>query len=301
MALPTTLDNLNATMYALDRIRKERCLEKVKTTPGLEYKPEDNKRMYPCPRGVGACEHGRCVITTKSLCKSKSMTPFDSEGNELTGLPCAKESKCPEGQVCGKNKKCYDRKPYLEFRDGKCVYGNFALRRWCQFPASRGESGKHPNSGALFNPFNYDENTGKCSITKEYCEQDMETSFKIDDQGRPTCYETTGEKVGTFFLGRTIFRGIKGAFSGDYYRQGVQLYKNFAGEGVSLYLKDGMIGFQEEEIRGKYPEVFNQNGDITFTLEELRNDRGKKRIYFIEKNSHWLSGPVLQAMVKKGL
>lgn len=308
MALPTTLDNLNATMYALDRIKKERCISKVPSTPGLEYQAEDNKRMYPCPKGLKGCEHGRCVITTEELCKSKSMTPFDSKGNELIGVPCSeKDPKCPSGQVCGKNKKCYDKKPYLEFHDGKCVYGNFALRRWCQFPSARGESGRHPDTGVPYNPFDYDERTGKCSITREYCEQDMKTSYKVDEQGRPTCYSRTGEKVGTFFLGRTVFRGIKGAFSGDYYKGGVhdhpmvQLYKNFGGEGVSLYLKDGKIGFKEDEIKKRYPEVFNDKGGISFTLEELRKDQGKKRIYFIEKNSYWLSGPILKAIVKRGL
>lgn len=308
MALPTTLDNLNAVMYALDRIKKERCLVKVRNTPGLEYQTKDNKRMYPCPKNLEGCEHGKCVITTEKLCKHKSMTPFDSQGNELNGAPCAiTDPKCLNDQVCGKNNKCYDKKPYLEFHDGKCVYGNFALRRWCQFPWSRGESGRHPNTGVPYNPFNYNEHTGKCSISRDYCEQDMQTSFKVDEKGRPTCYAKTGEKVGTFFLGKSIFRGIKGAFSGDSKNEDdiqhrmVQLYKNFGGEGVSLYLKDGIIGFNEEEIHKRYPEVFNDKGDITFTLEDLRNDKGKKRIYFIEKNSHWLSTPILKAIVKRGL
>jgi len=131
----------------------------------------------------------------------------------------------------------------------------------------------------------------------------MRTSFKVDDRGRPTCYAKTGEKVGTFFLGKTIFRGIKGAFSGDYYKggeqNGVQLYENFGGEGVSLYLKDGMIGFKEDEIKKRYPEVFNDKDEISFTLDELRNEEGKKRIYFIEKNSHWMSGPILRAIAKR--
>lgn len=306
MALPTTIDNLNATMYALDRIKKERCLAKVQNTPGLKYQAEDAKRMYPCPSGLANCEHGLCSITTEKLCKSKSTTPFDSEGNDLNGVPCAKKDpKCPDGQLCGDNGKCYEKKPYLEFHDGKCVYGNFALRRWCQFPNYRGESGRHPDTGTPYNPFDYDEHNGKCSITKEYCEQDMQTSFKIDNKGRPTCYAKTGEKVGQFFLGKTIFRGIKGSFSGDYYKGGkenqpVQLYKNFGGRGVNLYLADGMIGFKEDEIKKRYPEVFNDKGEISFTLEELKNEKGKKRIYFIEKNSHWLSGPILKAIAKKG-
>lgn len=307
MALPTTLDNLNAIMYALDRIKKERCLDEVKNTPGLEYRAENRKRMYPCPKGLVGCEHGRCVIATEKLCKNKSVTPFDSRGNELNGFPCAKKDpKCPKGQLCGKNDKCYDKKPYLEFRDGKCVYGNFALRRWCQFPDSRGESGRHPDTGTPYNPFDYNERSGKCSITREYCERDMQTSFKVDDRGRPTCYAKTGEKVGTFFLGKTIFRGIKGYYSKNYYKgdgaqTAVQLYKNFAGKGVNLYLKDGMIGFKENEIKKRYPEVFDDKGEISFTLKELNADKGKKRIYFIEKNSRWLSEPILKAIVKRGL
>lgn len=299
MALPTTLDNLNATMYALDRIKKDRCLSESKKTAGLKYQEEDSRRMYPCPRGISECGHGKCVITTDELCKSKSMTPFDANGNDLNGKPCSTSESCNADSLCGENKKCYPKKPYLEFHNGKCVYGNFALRRWCQFPTSRGDSGKHPDTGNPYNPFQYDEKTGKCYITKEYCEKDMQTSFKIDDKGRPTCYTTTGDEIGQFFLGKTIFRGIKGAVSGDFYQKEMPIHKNFAGDGVHLYMKNGFVGFNENEIKKRYPEVFNASNDITFTLDDIKNDRNKKRIYFVEKNSHWLSGPILKAIFRK--
>lgn len=238
MALPTALDNINATMYALDRLRREKC----KGVPGLEYRMDDDKRMYPCPKGVPECRHGRCVIATEELCKSKS-SPFPPVP------PASADEKY---------------RPYLEFRDGKCVYGNFVLRKWCESPTERrnevvpGVTDVHP--------FLYDEHTGKCSISREYCERDMQASFKIDDKGRPTCYSTTGQAIGEFFLGKTVLRGIERA---------VMVGEDFAGPGLHLYSDaDGRLVFDERRVKEVYPRE-------SYTAVELARDPGLKRIYGI--------------------
>lgn len=228
MALPTALDNINATMYAIDRLKREKCTG----VPGLEYRPSDDKRMYPCPRGIKDCSHGRCTIATEELCKSKSKS---------SGL-------------------------YLEFRDNKCVFGNPFLRKWCTSPKDRrpevvpGVTDVHP--------FDYDEHTGKCSISRPYCEKDMQASFKIDEKGRPTCYSTTGQLVGEFFLGKTVFRGIERA---------TMLVENFAGPGLHLYADhDGTLTFDDRAVAKVYPKE-------SYTAQELSRDDALKRIYVIRR------------------
>lgn len=279
MALPTTIDNINATMYALDRVMRERCKQKITTTPGLEYRVEDDKRMYPCPSGIKDCEHGRCVISSKELCMKKSQLPYDSLGNERDGEPCI-DGKCLNNKVCGKNNKCYSRKPYLEFHDGKCVYGNFVLRKWCEIPSSRRPE---PEPGVTdVTPFVYDVTTGKCSISKPYCEKDMKVSYKVDEDGRPTCYSSTGQLAGEFFLGKTIFRGISG----------ILIKENFAGDGIHLYLDNGKLTFDEAQVRNAYPKE-------SYSIDELTKDYGLKRIYFITHNTNWLSDHVIKAMRRK--
>ena len=276
MALPTTIDNINATMYAIDRIKRERCHQQMRTTPGLKYKVDETRRMYPCPSNIKDCQHGRCVITTKELCMEKSQKPFDANGDEIPATSCIL-GKCPDGKICAANEKCYTPKPYLEFRDGKCVYGNFVLRKWCEFPDHRR---KEPVPGVTdVNPFTYDESTGKCLLNKKYCEEDMKVSFKTDELGRPTCYSTTGEKTGEFFLGKTIFRGIEGVLVGE----------NFAGDGIHLYLSGGKLAFDENQVRSAYPK------DV-YTAAEVAKDRGLKRILFIKNNADWMAVPVVKAL-----
>lgn len=235
MALPTALDNINATMYALDRLRREKC-----TAPGLVYRRSDDRRMYPCPSDVPDCSHGRCVVGTEVLCKSKSASPDDMSGD----------------------------RPYLEFRNGKCVYGNPILRRWCESPESR-RTDSVPGVTDV-HPFDYDEHTGKCSISRPYCEMDMQASFMIDEKGRPTCYSTAGQKVGEFFLGKTVFRGIERA---------ALLVENYAGPGLHLYLDhDGTLTMDDRLVEQAYPRE-------SYTAQEVSKNDALKRIFLVRRLS----------------
>lgn len=293
MALPTSIDNINATLYALDRIKNERCSILQNTDKGVIFRNEDTKRIYPCPKGASKCLHGTCAITSKLSCAARSADPFDSVGDDIQGPPCP----CGPTQICAKNKKCYNKKPYLEFRDKKCIYGNFILKRWCLFPPQRRKTSVPGVTNVK--PFKYNEDTGKCEITKDYCVDSMRISYKLDDQGRPTCYSKLGQEIGELFVGETVFRGFKSS-GYDPTKDKPQpslLYENFAGPNVNLYLQNELIGFKEEELKKTYPEIFRKNG-ISFTEHELMNDKNKKRIYFIEKNSHLISKPLLETLIK---
>ena len=263
MALPTPKDNLHAMMYALDRMKRDRCeIASSQPNSGVEYKYNDQHRIYPCHSGLKDCKHGNCRINTKDKCDSISQLPFDDvSGKPIKSVSCNTDSDCVNNFTCDhKSKTCIPKNPYLEFRNGKCVYGNFALLKWCRFPTSR--RAKKETGVTDVPPFNYNITTGKCEITKEYCDR-MGVSYKLDSQRRPTCYTTTGQTVGEFFVGKTIFRGLKRG-------EGKPISKDFAGENVSLYLSDGKLSFNIDEVKQSFPELVTKNNYIEFTSEDLK-------------------------------
>lgn len=291
MALPTAKDNLHAMMYALDRMKRERCMAAAsQPNSGINYEPNDKHRIYPCHSGLEDCEHGNCRIITKARCDSISQLPFDVvSGETIVKTPCKTSSDCFSNFTCEpKSKTCIPKNPYLEFRDGKCVYGNFVLLKWCKFPEHR--RAKREVGITDVPPFNYNTTTGKCEITKEYCDR-MGVSYKSDSKGRPTCHTTTGQKVGEFLVGKTIFRGLKRS-------EGRPITKDFAGLDVSLYLSnDGKLSFNIEEVKKAFPELVTEDDYIKFTPEDLKSS-AKKRLFFTLRHSKWIS-PVFIRTVNK--
>lgn len=85
MAFPTAQDNLNAMMYALDRLKRERCLKAAsQPNSGIKYEANDSHRMYPCHPSLKNCQHGNCRVSTKAKCDSISQLPFDPDtGQQL--------------------------------------------------------------------------------------------------------------------------------------------------------------------------------------------------------------------------
>lgn len=239
MALPTALDNLNATMYALDRLRRERCV-----APGLAYRPDDRRRMYPCPRALPDCAHGRCVVADEAACRRRS--------------------------------------PDLEFRDGRCVYADTALRQWCTQPALRRPDAVPGVTDV--HPFDYDPATGKCSISRAYCEDDMQTAF---DPDRRTCVASAGQRVGEFLVGKTVFRGIQRGLARGLVAAAERgsrplveggsrpLVEHFAGPGIHLYAgPDGALRLDEQAVRRTYP-------DRPYTAADLAADNNLRRIFLV--------------------
>jgi hypothetical protein len=290
MALPTAQDNINAMMYALDRLKKERCLVAAEQpNSGIQYESNDTHRMYPCHVGLQNCEHGHCKIATKNKCDSISQLPFDPvSGNSYSKITCSKEIDCQSNFTCNpKSKTCIPKNPYLEFRDGKCVYGNFALMKWCKFPNQRRLKGEVGVTDVP--PFKYDPTTGKCEITKDYCDW-MGISYKIDHNGEPTCYSQTGQQIGEFLLGKTIFRGLKRG-------EGTPITKDFAGKNVSLYLSDGKLSFNTQEVKRAFPDLVTNDGYIRFKQSDLE-DPAKKRLFFTLRHSKWISPSFIKTVGK---
>ena len=293
MALPTGQDNINAMLYALDRMKRERCTRAASLpNSGVKYESAEKHRVYPCHSGLRDCEHGKCKINTKAKCDSVSQLPFDAiTGDPFPKTKCNTDSDCPQNLTCASDKTCVPKNPYLEFRDGKCVYGNFALLKWCRFPNQRRAQAEAGVTNVP--PFQYDSTKGACQITKDYCDW-MGVSFKNDANGEPTCYTKAGQLAGEFLVGKTIFRklrGVKGKEKGDL------VSKDFAGKNVSLFLTNGRLSFDVDEVKKAYPDLVTVDDSIEFTKDDL-TDPHKKRLFFVLRHSQWISQPFVETIAK---
>ena len=215
--IPTSLDTMHALMYASDRIKEEKCMSptiQAKYDQQILWKTNNGNRLYPCPEGLtGSCDTGHCHIISPDLCgmgpKGLSQLPWTSDGTML--------QKCSTGHT---GPYCIS-KPYLEWNtiepEGKCIFGNFPLRRWCEFPHSR-RKGANVNGATNVPPFKYYPDKSLCTETDAYCDW-MEVSYRGDydyPNTLPTCYLKKFQKImEQWFVGKTIFRGIKAGFHKD--------------------------------------------------------------------------------------
>lgn len=265
MPAPTSLDFMNGMMYAIDRLKKDKCNDaKIQTKYGNEigWVPQDKKRSYPCslpnPNGgsyeLPNCEHGNCRINSKDLCEKQSQYPYDSNGNVLSTQQCKTDEDCknvPFSAMCSSTdpKTCIPSQPYLEYKidpnnqqNSICTYGNTALKKWCEVPSSRND---HSVNGQTNVPaFKYDAEKSQCYMTPDYCKW-----MGVDYQETPPdCTRSGGQAFAEdWFLGKTIFRDLKKGISGlqenqvskladDRYVQSKKVVgKDFGGKDVHLY------------------------------------------------------------------
>ena len=333
IVFPTYLDNLHAIMYSIDRIKKERCNdpEILSKYPGIKWQPRDENRTYPCPSALkDKCEHGRCVISDRDACIAQSQVPFGIDGTELQTKSCNEDKDC-EGlnyeATCGSEKSCVPTKSYLEWHDGKCILGNFQLKRWCEFPTQRRQEAEHGVTDVP--PFKYDDTSGNCQITKPYCDW-MGVSYKENDNGRPNCYTTTGQDVGEFLLGKTIFRGIKKITEGfnnlpqqitkisdrKYASTYTKLAQDYGGPGIHLYqivwkpeteknhntANGSTAGFFADEVEKVFPDiVITKSGAkyINISRDQVKANHKLKRIYLISGSGKWFLSSIINMTTNK--
>lgn len=187
----TTQDWINAGIYAkfkLNKVKSEN--EEFKAAfPGTGWVVNKDLQSINCPASLTDCPNvfGRCKFLTKQACLEQS-GDFKDQGQ--------------------------GKKPYLEWRepgteqggsDGKCVFGNFALRNWCENPPSR-RAGQKVRGVTDVPPFQYDQEQGQCMMTKDYCKY-MGEDFK--DSVPPDCKISEAQKWIEKFSGKTLFRGVK--------------------------------------------------------------------------------------------
>ena len=161
---------------------------------------------------------GTCQIISKNKCLSMSEFPYDCSDSGCTDKlntsapyyewhitnmnPCGDSNTCPgpgqsciEGKcTCSTNNDCFGSDKCINGTcqgGGRCVIGNYALKRWCSYPNSRcqkNDDGTYPPEcntddsiiGGLSNirpglvdvpPWFYDDRTGNCYMTKQYCDR----------------------------------------------------------------------------------------------------------------------------------
>ena len=349
VVLPTPLDFINAIMYTSDRIKKEKCqdVDIVKKIPGIKWQKREENRIYHCPEKLkDTCEHGKCVISNKETCMSQSQVPFSVSGKIFPERSCTDDKECvvkenidpkyapfPGSTFVCSEKKCIPAKTYLEWRegkdgqDGKCIMGNDYLRKWCEFPESRSDQSEKGTTDCP--PFKYDENTGDCKITKEYCKW-MGVSYK-DNNGSPDCYEKTGQTIGEFIMGKTIFRWFKKSTetfdllpnemnkiadrkNAQHY---VELSKDFGGPGINLYQiiwkpetegkhptanGHSIAGFFADEVEKVYPNLVKSKLGakyIYISRDQVKENPKIKRIYLVVGSGKWLLESIMAMMPKQ--
>jgi hypothetical protein len=337
-SLPTPIDQIHAYMYASDRIKKEKCADPdiLKKLPDIKWKPKESFRLYPCPKDLESCEHGDCVVTTEKQCNDLSKFPFnENDGSTLEVINCKEDADCKNmgaKAYCTQNKTCTSGETYLEWKTNipgsspKCVMGNSLMRRWCEYPVTRRP--KHEHGTTDVPAFKYLPNTGECQITKKYCDWEG-VSYK-EENGRPTCYEKTGQKAGEFIMGKTIFRGLKQVVEGfstipnnvqkiadrKYAHKYQIVQKDYAGPGIHLYqiiwgpeankidqsTEKANTGFFADEIEKKYPEIVKTKNNCKFInikRDNLQNNPFLKRIYIISGSGKWVGEIINNSLLRK--
>ena len=188
---PTPTDYANAIIYALERVKKETCT-------GDHFKYRKRQHRYRCPEGL-KCMAGDCVFATKQTCDTHSAT--------VNGLPkkkkksCTSTDGCTFPDRCSKDGVCTGQYPYLEWKNGKCHYGDANLKLFCEHPKLRRQEAVHGVTDVP--PFRYTPGEG-CSLTEPYC-----TWMGVDyDAAKKDCTRKAGQVVGEFFLGKTLFRDL---------------------------------------------------------------------------------------------
>lgn len=224
-----------------------------------------------------------CAIVRRQKCLENS---HDPSTDVTPAPPCTASQTCvsPSKRCDPHSKKCVPRKPYLEWHGNKCVRGNYMLKKWCTEPQSRGDA-EHGFTDVP--PFRYDASRGECTLTPEYCKW-MGVSWRppaIPEQGG-SCHRTPGQVVGEFFIGKTLFRGLKKA---DRHREWIPVHlPGSSPSSVTTYYHPGhkTLGFDWENVRLLHPEVARLfPARLQFSSRDLQRSAEKRKIYFILSHS----------------
>jgi hypothetical protein len=130
-------------------------------------KLEDDQ--YYCGFNSDEIPAGNTVITNKQTCINLSTPVYTCPTNASSLDDCTSTVKNASTGSDGLR--------YVEWREdnpvdpnnkygGKCVYGNFTLKAYAEFPQSHSMAKKE---GGVPKPFYYDQDNGKMYITPEYC------------------------------------------------------------------------------------------------------------------------------------
>jgi hypothetical protein len=312
---------------------------------------------------------GHCIFTNETACEAQGKLPYTCDNSGY----CTPR---PEDSPSGPNYPYTEWN--LNPSDGthRCIVGNFLLRQWCENPGSRCEkdpsTGDYPSmckgseteKGVTDVPqFFYDKSKSQCYMTHDYCDvfgksynknscntsadcQAGDTCFMDPREGRQSycvgpgsdCSESTGQKVGEFFIGKTLFYLFNKGGCETYehpkdfkptidrvteslrkvpdqacviadtkkVKKKILVGKDFAGPEINLYMiswENGknFTGFLADEVEKIYPNIVNiKNGlkYICMSKEDINGDKNLKRIFYAVNSRGWMTQNIDQ-MVNK--
>jgi hypothetical protein len=307
---------------------------------GRKCDPNDSEANAKCNAAKGESEPGPQTCLQNNL--GEHVCGFKMSGNR--GYCLAKEDGCGyttqlpyacDALGCTINPKLL--RNYFEWRQNekKCVYGNWMLRKFCEEPGQR-IPGKFKEEGVekkgdeddlqpVFIPnglsssqgkMDYIQSTGKCNITKEYCNS-FGSLWKLKGSGENAeCDQTTGTKILEYIIPPTFMQGFDNLFEGaDFCKGGGHredfklltpkkisvladlkeaaksslMISNVGGKGVHLYAvtwkktpKKLQVTFSADEVQKLYPEyvkVKKNKKYIEMTKKDGAKSKELQRIY----------------------
>lgn len=186
---------------------------------------------------------GHCKFVTEQACIAQRQLPYQCNCGPL-GNSDGECTMLPEEKL---------KNPYVEWHidpdtgKGKCVMGNFIYKQWCENPCVRctknKTTGEYPagctsgeGSPGIVDvpPFSYDESTGQCHITFDYCDHygleyakphcrtdsdcmagdycDLRANNPHCVGPGSKCHIPKGQKYAQMVVGRTIFYMFRNGF-----------------------------------------------------------------------------------------
>jgi hypothetical protein len=222
----------------------------------------DAKENLICGFAPKGTEAGHCLFTNQTACEAQGQLPYTCDDQGYCTMRSKDETK----------KKGYTEWQIDKNGNGSCVNGNWLLRQWCENPGSRcekGSDGSYPASCTgdqttgitTVPPFFYDKSKGMCYITNDYCqnygnEYNMGDCQKDSDCGPGNycnatdssstcvgpgseCEVSTGDKIGKFFVGNTLFYMMKkGKCKGSDRGQGTDTSEGYEKPNASGFIPD---------------------------------------------------------------
>jgi hypothetical protein len=261
----TQTDWMNAGLYAGNKIKETLCLNPdiQQRFPGIDWVPDKSLQGYNCPLALRDCADaaGHCKFMTKEACLAQS-GDFKDQGSGkkpyLEWHPELKGSETTQGQQIG-----------------KCILGNFALRDWCENPHSR-RAGQFVPGVTNVPPFDYDQTTGICSMTKPYCDymgvgftKKNDDLFKETGLSLPDCHEGTWQKLAEKVTGKVLFRGMKRGLLTKFLKDAVE--SGTVGLGPYSYYK-----FIQKTMNGDFEDDLGINKDYSGIEDFVHEDKLKQ-------------------------
>jgi hypothetical protein len=219
----TSIDMQNAQKYARMKILYEQT-QKYKGKLAWIDTNGDGSPTYYCPPGLTDCKDGYARIAYKTECENISVSDIQDIENENANNGYYLEWRTGNDN---QGNKIDPTSPEAE-TNGQCYRASAKFRSQCNSGNFSGDDKNHaPPVPGLY----YDNNTGRCFITQQYCQNIGDLTYNppsnnipeyIRKMSRPgddgidgigfggSCDMNGGQKFADYIFGDTVARGVFG-------------------------------------------------------------------------------------------